>query len=277
MKKNKWTIGIVLTFSILVIFLIIFIYPLIWLFINSFKDNIEIFVNPWGLPSSWTIVNYIRAFQIGNVGIYFINSIFITTVSVTIGVMLSCMASYGITRIKWKMSNFVYLLFILGISIPPFAAIVPLFAMFNWLKILNTYAAIILVHIVFSFPISIFILSGFFSTIPKELEEAAIIDGCTKLGTFFKIILPISTNSIVLVMIINFLRVWNDLLFAQIFLSSENMMPITVGLLTFKDAYSTDYTGMIATALMVITPAIIMYVFLQKKITEGVTLGAVKG
>jgi len=277
MKKNKWTIGIVLTFSILVIFLIIFIYPLIWLFINSFKDNIEIFVNPWGLPSSWTIVNYIRAFQIGNVGNYFINSIFITTVSVTIGVMLSCMASYGITRIKWKMSNFVYLLFILGISIPPFAAIVPLFAMFNWLKILNTYAAIILVHIVFSFPISIFILSGFFSTIPRELEEAAIIDGCTKLGTFFKIILPISTNSIVLVMIINFLRVWNDLLFAQIFLSSENMMPITVGLLTFKDAYSTDYTGMIATALMVITPAIIMYVFLQKKITEGVTLGAVKG
>lgn len=277
MKKNKWTIGTVLTFSILVIFLIIFIYPLIWLFINSFKDNTEIFVNPWGLPSSWSIVNYIRAFQIGNVGIYFINSVFITTVSVTIGVMLSCMASYGITRIKWKMSNFVYLLFVLGISIPPFAAIVPLFAMFNWLKILNTYAAIILVHIVFSFPISIFILSGFFSTIPRELEEAAIIDGCTKLGTFFKIILPISTNSIVLVMIISFLRVWNDLLFAQIFLSSENMMPITVGLLTFKDAYSTDYTGMIATALMVITPAIIMYVFLQKKITEGVTLGAVKG
>lgn len=277
MKKNKWTIGIVLTFSILVIFLIIFIYPLIWLFINSFKDNTKIFVNPWGLPSSWSIVNYIRAFQIGNAGIYFINSVFITTVSVTIGVMLSCMASYGITRIKWKMSNFVYLLFVLGISIPPFAAIVPLFAMFNWLKIINTYAAIILVHIVFSFPISIFILSGFFSTIPRELEEAAIIDGCTKLGTFFKIILPISTNSIAIVMIISFLRVWNDLLFAQIFLSSENKMPITVGLLTFKDAYSTDYTGMIAAALMVITPAIIMYVFLQKKITEGVTLGAVKG
>jgi len=277
MIKSKWTIGTVLTFSILVIFLIIFIYPLIWLFINSFKNNTEIFVNPWGLPSSWSIVNYIRAFQIGNVGIYFMNSVFITTVSVTIGVMLSCMASYGITRIKWKMSNFVYLLFVLGISIPPFAAIVPLFAMFNWLKILNTYAAIILVHIVFSFPISIFILSGFFSTIPRELEEAAIIDGCTKLGTFFKIILPISTNSIALVIIINFLRVWNDLLFAQIFLSDENMMPITVGLLTFKDAYSTDYTGMIATALMVITPAIIMYVFLQKKITEGVTLGAVKG
>lgn len=277
MKKNKWTIGTVLTFSILVIFLIIFIYTLIWLFINSFKDNTEIFVNPWGLPSSWSIVNYIRAFQIGNAGIYFINSVFITTVSVTIGVMLSCMASYGITRIKWKMSNFVYLLFVLGISIPPFAAIVPLFAMFNWLKIINTYAAIILVHIVFSFPISIFILSGFFSTIPRELEEAAIIDGCTKLGTFFKIILPISTNSIAIVMIISFLRVWNDLLFAQIFLSSENKMPITVGLLTFKDAYSTDYTGMIAAALMVITPAIIMYVFLQKKITEGVTLGAIKG
>ena len=277
MKKNKWTIGTVLTFSILVIFLIIFIYPLIWLFINSFKDNTEIFVNPWGLPSSWSIVNYIRAFQIGNASIYFVNSVFITTVSVTIGVMLSCMASYGITRIKWKMSNFVYLLFVLGISIPPFAAIVPLFAMFNWLKIINTYAAIILVHIVFSFPISIFILSGFFSTIPRELEEAAIIDGCTKLGTFFKIILPISTNSIAIVMIISFLRVWNDLLFAQIFLSSENKMPITVGLLNFKDAYSTDYTGMIAAALMVITPAIIMYVFLQKKITEGVTLGAIKG
>ena len=277
MKKNKWTIGTFLTFSILVIFLIIFIYPLIWLFINSFKDNSEIFVNPWGLPSSWSLRNYVKSFQIGNIGIYFINSVFITIVSVTIGVMLSCMASYGIKRMKWKMSKFVYLLFLVGISIPSFAVIVPLFAMCNWLKIINTYVSIILVHIVFSFPISIFILSGFFSTIPRELEEAAIIDGCTILEVFFRIILPISTSSIVIVAVINFLRIWNDLLFAQVFLSDRNMMPLTVGLITFKDAYTTDYTGMIAAVLMAITPSIIMYVFLQNEITEGITLGAVKG
>jgi raffinose/stachyose/melibiose transport system permease protein len=162
-------------------------------------------------------------------------------------------------------------------SIPSYAAIVPLFAMFNRMGIINTYASIIIPHIAFALPISIFILSGFFSTILRELEEAAIIDGCGIVGAFFKIIMPISISSIVTVAVINFINIWNDLLFPQIFLSDKNMMPLPVGLTAFNDLYSTDYVGMIAAVVFTIIPTVIVYVFLHDKIIDGMTAGAVKG
>lgn len=277
MKNNKWTAGKVLTFIILVGFSILCVYPIVWLFINSFKGNSEIFINPWGFPDSWSFDNYIRAVEVGNIGINFMNSVFITAVSVTIAVLLSSMASYGIIRMRWKLSKTVYSLFLIGMSIPSYAAIVPLFSMFNKLGIINTYAGIIIPHIVFAFPISIFILSGFFSTIPKELEESAVIDGCTILKAFFRIIMPISISSVVTVAVINFITIWNDLLFPQIFLSDKNMMPLPVGLTAFSDLYSTDYVGMIAAVVFTIIPTIIVYVFLHDKIMDGMTAGAVKG
>ncbi|RCX10538.1 carbohydrate ABC transporter membrane protein 2 (CUT1 family) [Anaerobacterium chartisolvens] len=277
MKKNKTSIGTKLTFIILIIFSILCIYPIIWLLLNSFKDNSEIFTNPWGLPKVISFVNYERAIVVGNVGINFLNSVFITVVSVFVAVLLSCMASYGIVRMKWRMSRLLYFLFLIGMSIPSYSAIVPLFNMFNKMGIINKYPAIIIPHIAFALPISIFILSGFFSSILKEMEEAAIIDGCSIIGVFFRIIIPISISSIVTVTVINFINIWNDLLFPQIFLSDINMMPLPVGLTAFSDLYSTDYSGMIAAVIFTIIPTIVAYIFLHNKIMDGMTAGAVKG
>lgn len=275
--KKSLSIGQNISFIIMVAFAIMCIYPMIWLLLNSFKDNSEIFINPWGLPKTWSFTNYARALIVGNIGVNFLNSVFITTVSVFISVFLSTMCSYGLVRMKWKLSGTVRALVLIGISIPTYAAIVPLFFIFNKMGLINSFPSVIIAHICFALPLSIFILSGFLSTIPTELEEAAIIDGCSIYGVFFKIIMPISIVSIVTVAVINFINIWNDLLFAQIFLTDAKMMPLPVGLTMFNDLYSTDYVGMIAAVVFTVIPTIIVYSILHEKIIEGMTSGAVKG
>ncbi len=245
--------------------------------INSFKSNTEIFMNPWGLPLEWHFENYVRAVVVGNIGTNFLNSVFITVVSVAIAVLLSTMCSYGLVRMKWKLASIGRSLVLVGMSIPTYAAIVPLFSIFYKMGIINRYPSVIIAHICFAIPISIFIISGFMSTIPGELEEAAIIDGCSTMRMFFNIIVPICISSLVTVAVINFISIWNDLLFAQIFLTDMKMMPLPVGLTMFNDLYSTDYVGQIAAVVFTVIPTITVYVALHEKIIDGMTAGAVKG
>ncbi|MGE5612771.1 MAG: carbohydrate ABC transporter permease [Bacillota bacterium] len=275
--KRKMSLGRAILFVIMVIFSAMCIYPIIWLLINSLKDNSEIFINPWGLPIEVKFENYKRAIVVGNVGVNFLNSIYISTVSVIISILLSTMCSYSLVRMKWKLASKVRALIVVGMSIPAYAAIVPLFSLFYKLGIINEYPSVIIAHICFALPMSVFIISGFMTSIPSELEEAAIIDGCSVYGVFFKVIVPVCNASIATVTVINFITVWNDLLFPQIFLSDSDMMPLPVGLTMFNDLYSTDYVGLIAAVIITIIPTIIVYTILHDKIIEGMTAGAIKG
>lgn len=266
----------VLQFIVLAFFAMLFLYPIIWLFINSFKTSQELFASPWTLPQSLNLDNYVRAFAVGKIGRNFVNSVIISSAVVTITTLLAAMAAYGITRIRWRLSGLVLSIMLLAMMIPAHAAIVPLFSMFNVMKINNTYLAVIIPFVVFSLPIAILILTGFFSAIPRELEEAAVIDGCSVLRTFASIIIPISAPALVTVAVITFIFAWNDLLFPQIFLSNPDLMPLPVGLTSFKGRYSTDYVGMIAAVVVTIVPAIAIYTALHKRIVSGMTAGAVK-
>lgn len=277
MQHKKITIGSTIIFIILVFFAIMCLYPIIWLLLNSFKTNSELFADPWGLPSALHWDNYTRAIISGNIGRSFINSVVITLIAVFTAVLLSAMASYGLTRLDWKLSGTARSLFLLGMSIPSYAAIVPLFTMFNRMGMLDSYLGVTIAHIAFAFPISIFILSGFFSTLPREIEEAAIMDGCSVLRGFFQIIFPISMSSIVTVAVIDFINIWNDLLFPQIFLSDPDTMPLPVSLTLFADLDGVDYVGMLAAVIFTIIPTIIVYIILHERIMEGMTAGAVKG
>lgn len=277
MKTKKWTLPTILTFTILCIFAIMCVYPMLWLGINSLKTNSELFANPWGFPSVPAWDNYTRSIVNGHIWMYFLNSVYITLIAVVIAVLLSCMASYGLTRLDWKLSGTTRALFMLGLSIPSYAAIVPLFSIFNSLGLMSAYWGVIIAHVVFAFPMSIFILCGFFSTIPRELEEAAIVDGCTVPGLFFRIIMPIAISSVVTVAVIDFINIWNDLLFPQIFLSNPNQMPLPVGLTTFQDLDTVDYTGQLAAVVFTVVPTIVVYIILHDKIMDGMTAGAVKG
>lgn len=259
------------------LFTVLCLYPILWLFLNSFKTNDELFDNPWGFPELFDVGNYAYAFDVGNVAHYFINSVIVAAIAVFFGVLFSCMISYAITRMNWKLSKYVLNLFLLGMMIPIYATIIPLFSMFKQMNILNSLWAVIIPHIAFAFPMAIFILTGFFVTIPRDIEEAAVVDGCGLLRIFFQIIVPISVSSIVTVAVIVFIGIWNDLLLPQIFLTDTMKMTLPVGLNAFKGQYATNYTGQIAAVVITIIPSIVVYVLLHKNIMEGMVAGAVKG
>lgn len=274
---TKDRVFLVLKYLALGLFTILCLYPIVWLFLSSFKTNQELYTNPWGLPASFMPDNYIQAITEGHILQYFGNSVIIAVSAVLVAVVLSSMASYAITRMDWKLSKLTLSVFLLGMMIPVYAMIVPLFSMFNKMGLLNTRLAVIIPHIAISFPMAIFIMSGFMGSIPRELEEAAVVDGCTIYQIFFKIIMPISRSSIVTVAVVTFINIWNDLLLPQIFLTDSSKMTLPVGLTEFQGRYATNYVAMIAAVLITIVPSIIVYIWLHKHIMEGMVAGAVKG
>ena len=276
-KTTSEKIVLAVQYVLMIIFAIMCLFPLFWLFLSSFKTNQELYTNTWGLPASWSPDNYVNAIVKGGILKYFANSVIISFSAVIVTAILATMASYAISRMKWKLSKTVYGLFLLGMMIPIYALIIPLFSIFKTLNLLNTYWAVILPQIAVGLPMSIFIITGFMSDIPKELEEAAIIDGATVPQTFFKIIMPVAKSSVVTVAVIQFINVWNDLLLPRVFLTDSDMMTLPVGLTNFQAQYSTDYVAMIAAVLITVIPSILVYILLHRQIMEGMVAGAVKG
>lgn len=270
-KGNLWK------HIVLILICVTCIYPVVWMTLSSFKSQAELYDNPWGWPQTFTLDNYVRAFVNGNIGRYFLNSVFIAAVSVVLIVLLSVMAAYGITRLKWKLSGFALTVFVAGMMIPTYGALIPLYNIFNKMGILNNYLSVIISHTTFGLPLGIFIMSGFMQAIPRELEEAAILDGCSILQMFKRVIMPIVRSGIVTISVISFINVWNDLLFGQIFLNDKEKMPLTVGLLEFKGRFGTDYVGMLAAIVVTVIPVVAIYTILHDKIIDGMTAGAVKG
>ncbi len=273
----KEKVILVLKYIALGLFTILCLYPLVWLFLSSFKTNSELYSNPWGLPESFSLANYVQAITEGHILQYFGNSVIIAVSAVLVSVILSSMVSYAVTRMQWKLSKLTLRIFMLGMMIPVYAMVVPLFSMFNKMGLLNTHLAVIIPHIAISFPMAIFIMTGFMGSLPKELEEAAVMDGCNIYQIFFKIIMPISKSSIVTVAVVTFINVWNDLLLPQIFLTDASKMTLPVGLTEFQGRYATNYVAEIAAVIITIIPSIIVYIWLHKHIMEGMVAGAVKG
>ena len=242
-RKPVEKVWLFIKYFFLIVFTIMCLYPLVWLFLASFKTNQELYFNTWGLPESWSLTNYMNAVVKGGVIRYFGNSVIIAVAAVLVTVILATMASYAISRMEWKLSKLTYGIFLLGMMIPVYALIIPLFSVFKSMGLLNTYLSVIIPQIAVGFPMAIFIICGFMDSIPKDLEEAAVIDGCSVYRCFFNIILPIAKSSIVTVAVVQFINVWNDLLLPRIFLTDSNMMTLPVGLTNFQSMYSTDYVG----------------------------------
>lgn len=267
----------IIKYVILVIYAVTCIYPMIWMLLSSVKSNEELFSNTWGLPQIFHFENYVNAFIKGSIGRYFLNSVFTSLVSVFLCVILASMVSFAIVRMQWKLSKLVLKLFMLGMMIPMYATIIPLFSMFNKMHLLDSYVSVILIHVVFGFPMAIFILTGFLESVPRELEEAAVMDGANIYQIFFRIVTPILKSSIVTVAVITFLDVWNDLLVPQIFLTSTDKMTLPVGLTQFSTLHTKDYVSTIAAVVITVLPSVIVYILLHRNIMEGMVAGAVKG
>lgn len=276
-RSGKERIRYGVMYGILGVFLITCIYPIIWIIINSFKPTSELYVNTWGLPIDFTWNNYYNAIVKNHMLSYLGNSVLISIVSVSLILACSLLAAYGVTRLRWKWGPLVLKIFLLGLMVPAYGSIIPLYSMFMKMGILNHYLAVIIPHVTFGLATGILILSGFFASIPAAMEEAAIIDGCSVMTSFFYVICPLVAPGTVTVGVISFVNVWNDLLFAQIYMSDESKMPLTIGLMKFQGMYQTDHAGMIAAVVITVIPVILVYTILHKYIIEGMIAGAVKG
>ena len=203
-KHKKIQTGAIAFYTILIAFSITCLYPLIWLILNSFKTNSELFNNPWGITTNPVFENYTTAWVAGKIGISFLNSAFVAVSSMLITIIIASMAAFAITRLKWKLSGVVLGFFLLGVMIPIHSTLIPLFMIFNKIKLTNSYMALILPYVAFALPASIFILTGFMSTIPRDIEEAVIIDGGSMARIFWRIIFPLSKSPIATISIFNF-------------------------------------------------------------------------
>lgn len=265
---------------IMVLFFIalIQIFPLFWLLEFSLKNNNEIYgSNVIGLPQVWRWENYHEALITGGLFRYFLNSVFYAAVTIIVAGILSAMSAYAISRLKWKLSEITYTLFSLGIMIPLQAVLLPLFLVLNNVKLLNTYWALLIPYIAFAIPMSIIILCGFYGSIPKDIEEAAYLDGCNIYGTFFRIILPIIKPALATVSIFTFLGTWNELMFANTFVNTAKFRTLPVGIMSFAGEYQTNW-GAIGAGMVVATiPTLIIYCFLSDQVQTSIVAGAVKG
>jgi len=258
-------------------FLFYTIAPLVWLVISSLKTNGELMGAPLALPKTLQFQNYKNAFEVSGLGRLFLNSIIVSITATILNVTVGSMASYAIARYDFKGKELIFTLISAGIMVPVSALMVPVFILIKNLGLYDTKLALILTYSAMGLPLSIFIIRGFMNTIPRELEEAGVIDGCNFYQIFSKIILPLSRAGIVTAITFQFLYCWNEFIYAMLLTSSQTNRTVQVGIRFFSNQFTTDYTSMFAAITISIIPAIAGYVVFQKQIISGLTSGAIKG
>ena len=276
--KPKKTIRQILSYVVLVLWAVISVFPVYWMLTFSLKTNEEIFgENVVGLPKYWVWDNYTRAMNTGNMPLYFLNSVIVAVSTIVITLLASVMATYAITRLDWKGRKSMNKFFMLGLTIPIHASIVPLYTTLAKLKMLNSYFALIIPYSAFSLAMGILISIGFMGDIPYDLDEACFLDGCGVWGTFVRVIAPLMMPAVATVGIYTFLQCWNELMFANVFISKDSLKTLPVGVQALSGQYTTDW-GPIGAALSIATiPTLLVYVFLSKQIQDSFIAGAVKG
>lgn len=273
---NRMVMGIF--YLLLIAIAILQILPLIWLSFFSLKSNYEVFNLPaFSLPTEPKWENYVTVWTHGNINFYFLNSVWITIVSVILTVLLANFVTYAVTRMNWKLKSFVLGIFMVGLMIPVHSTLIPLFSLFNWVNLIDHPLSIIVSYTAFNLPITIMIFYGFYRTLPREIEEAAIMDGASVNTTFFKIIMPMTSSVMATGAIINMIYNWNEFIFVNTFISSDTKKTLTVGVQNFVGQYSTEWGAIGATLMISILPILIAFLVLSDKIVEGIAAGSVKG
>ena len=299
-EKRRFKPSRILLHAVLIVLVIINLFPLYWMVTFSLKNNDEIFGgylkdmdgalvydengekipverNMIGLPRTVRWNNYARALNTGNMGRYFLNSLIVAVCTILLTLIAAFMATYALTRLVWKGRKMMNKFFMLGLTIPIHAALVPVFMILSRMKLLDTYIALIVPYAAFSLAMGILISIGFMGDIPYDLDEAAFLDGCGVWGIFFRVIVPLMMPATATVGIYTFLQCWNELLFATIFVSKGQYVTLPVGVQQLFGQYTTDW-GPIGAALAIATiPTMIVYALLSRKIQEGFIAGAVKG
>jgi len=267
-------------YAILVLWGISVIYPLLWTLLDSLKDNEQFLLHlPWALPDApllWSNFSYVwNRYHFDQ---YFVNSLLVTAGSTLLGLLLSAMTAYVIARYRFFGSNALYLLYISSMMVPFVLALIPLFFLMNSLHLINTSIGLILVYAASILAFGIFVLVGFFKSLPKEMEEAAIVDGASYYGTFFRVMLPLAQPGLITVGIVNVLNIWNEYIVGTILINDPKhyTLPVEIGVMQAEMQYRTEWGPLFAALLITIVPVLAIYIVFQRKIASGITAGAVK-
>lgn len=271
MKKKGWIVKV-----ILILFSIIQIFPLVWLINFSLKSDSELYMSSsLNLPEKLMFSNYADAWVKGNVAKYFLNSVCVTVISVGITVILSTMMAYAISRMKWRGSNAVLSFLMLGMMIPIHATLIPLFLLMQKVGLLGSHWCIIVPYIAAGLPLAVFIISNFLRSVPRELEEAAVMDGCGIFRTYACIVMPTLKPAVSTVTIFTFMSNWNEFIMASTYLQKSDKYTLPLGLTAFKGAYSTALGPMCAAIVITCIPLILFYCLFSEQVEKSFAAGAV--
>lgn len=300
-----------LLYAVLGVWLAAVVFPLLWVLLNALRSSREIFSNPFGIPwlftgvpesfrdstpSAWAaaVGNFQTAWVKSHFSSFFMNSVVVTLVSLAGILVVSSMAAYVLAKFPFRGSRLVFVYFISGMMIPAQLVLVPLFFQFTELSRLgsrllaplglelqlhDTLTGLILIYVALSLPFTILVLYGFFRSLPGTFREAAIMDGCSESRVFWSIMVPLSKPGLVTAAIFNFLGLWNEYLFALVFLNSDlkKTLPIGLASVSMQAQYKTDFGLMFAGLVIIMVPTLAVYILLQRQLTRGITMGALKG
>ncbi|MDY0941799.1 MULTISPECIES: carbohydrate ABC transporter permease [Priestia] len=273
-KKKRYT-GTTIVYVGLIVYFIVIAYPLLWMIISSFKSTDEIFTHSWSMPHTWLIENYVTAWKSG-ISSYFLNSVIVTGVSCFLTVLVSALGAYGLSRFEFQGKAFVLIICLGGLMLSPQVSLIPLYSIIQKLGIYNTHLALILPYVAYRIPLTILLIRAYFLSIPKELEEAARLDGCTSLGILFRIFIPMSTPILLTTTILTAYYTWNEFMFAIIFIDDDSLRTIPAGLMQFRDALQTDWGVLLAGLTISAAPIVMLFLFMQKYFIRGIANGSVK-
>ena len=274
-KKSKISTKIIYVF--LSILAVLYLLPLLWVVYVSFKDDKTLFVSPWALPEHLMIENYSFAWTAGKLGVATLNSAIVCGVTLLLCLLVGSMAAFAIGRMRWKLSGAMMTYFLTGMMIPVHCILIPVFTRFSKMHLTNSLTGLILPYLTLSLPITIFIMTGFFQSLPNELFESACIDGCSIYRSFTHIALPLARTGLFVTGLMTFVANWNELLLAMVFISDDNKKTLPVSLSKFVGPYNTNYSQMFAAIVIAIIPTIVVYCMFSNQIVDGLTAGAVKG
>lgn len=277
MAKKKGIIGDALCHIYLMLLSIVAVFPLIWVLLSSIKTNGELTSNPTSfLPKTPTLNNFIHVIRdlafAGNIA----NSVIIALCTTVIAIIISCMAAYGIVRFFPKLGNIMSKALVTTYLFPPVLLAIPYSLVMAKLGLTNTRVGLVIVYLSFSVPYAVWMLVGFFKTVPIEIEEAAKVDGANKVQTFVQIVIPLVMPGIVATAIYTFINAWNEFLYALILINSTDMMTVSVKLRSLQGSEILNWGDMMAASTLVVVPSVLFFMLIQKKIAGGMTEGSVK-
>lgn len=266
-----------LQYGFLGLFALLQLFPLVWLINFSLLKAGEFYggdVLKWPSPAQW--INYKNAFRFGKVAPYFLNSMIIALVTVALTCLLALMMGYAFTRMRWKLQNTVLNIILIGMMIPLHATLLPNFIIFHKIGLTDKMLSLILPNVAFNLPVSIFIVTGFLQTLPKEIEEAAVMDGCTVPRMLWSIILPLTKNPLATAGVMTFIATWNEFIMANTFLMTEANKTLPFSIIQFTGQYSSNYGAQFAVMTIIALPSILFYLLFTEQMKQGVMQGTIK-